>query len=95
MSKSQRTNNTNVVKNWSLGIASHSNNKQLWTDGKYLFSYNLCIGKTIDGQKVVFDYTAPAGHMISSTTSCHVGLGRRYADQVMDVDVARHAAIIR
>ena len=95
MSKSQRTNNANVAKNWSLSIPSHSNNKQLWTDGQYLFSYNLCIGKTIDGQKVVFDFTAPAGHMVSSTTSCHVGLGRRYADQVMDVDVARHAAIIR
>ena len=95
MSKSQRTNNANVAKNWALSIVSHSNNKQLTTDGKSLFSYNLCIGKTIDGQKVVFDFTAPAGHMVSSTTSTHVGYARRYADQVMDVDVARHAAIIR
>ena len=95
MSKSIRTNNINVAKNWARSIASHSNNKQYWTDGKYLFSYNLCIGKTIDEQKVVFDFTAPAGHMVSSTTSTHVGYARRYADQVMDVDVARHAAIIR
>ena len=95
MSKSIRTNNTNVVKNWSLSRVSHSNNKQLTTDGENLFSYHLCIGKTIDGEKIVFDFTSPAGHGVSVTTSCHVGLARRYADQIMDVDVARHAGIIR
>lgn len=95
MSKSIRTNNSEVPAYWVKNQAAHSNNKQFTTDGQNLYSYNLRIGATIDGQKVAFDYTAPAGHMISSTTSCHVGQARIHAHQIMDVDVARHADIIR
>ena len=95
MPKSIRTNNSNVPAYWYDSRPAHSNNKQFTTDGQNLYSYNLRIGATIDGQKILFDYTAPAGHMVSSTTSCHVGRARRYANQIMDVDVARHAGIIR
>ena len=95
MPKSIRTTNSNVPSFWTRGQAAHSNNKQFTTDGQNLYSYNLRIGATIDGQKILFDYTAPAGHMVSSTTSTHVGRARRYANQIMDVDVARHAGIIR
>ena len=95
MPKSIRTNNSNVAKYWACNLPAHSNNKQFTTDGSNLYSYNLLIGATIDDQKIVFDFTAPAGHMVSSTTSTHVGRARRYADQIMDVDVARHAGIIR
>ena len=95
MPKSIRTNNTEVPYYWTRNQAAHSNNKQFTTDGQNLYSYNLRIGATIDGQKILFDFTAPAGHMVSSTTSCHVGKARRWADQLMDVDVARHAGIIR
>ncbi len=95
MSKSIRTTNSNVPAYWVQNTPAHSNNKQYTTDGQNLYSYNLRIGATIDGQKILFDYTAPAGHMISSTTSCHIGKARFHAHQVMDVDVARHADIIR
>ena len=95
MPKSIRTNNSNVAKYWACNMPAHSNNKQFTTDGSNLYSYNLRIGATIDDKKIVFDFTAPAGHMVSTTTSCHVGRARRWADQVMDVDVARHAGIIR
>ena len=95
MPKSIRTTNSTVPSFWTRSQAAHSNNKQFTTDGQNLYSYNLRIGATIDGQKILFDFTAPAGHKVSSTTSCHVGRARRWADQIMDVDVARHAGIIR
>lgn len=95
MPKSIRTNNNEVPSYWVQNAPAHSNNKQFTTDGQNLYSYNLLIGTTIDGQKILFDYTASAGHMVSQTTSCHVSIGRRYAHQIMDVDVARHAGVIR
>ena len=95
MSKSIRTTNNNVPAYWVQNTPAHSGNKQFTTDGQNLYSYNLRIGATIDGQKVLFDYTAPAGHMVSVTTSQHVGRARFHAHQIMDVDVARHADIIR
>ena len=95
MPKSIRTTNNNVPSYWVNNTAAHSNNKQFTTDGQNLYSYNLRIGATIDGQKILFAYSAPAGHMVSCTTSQHVGKARRWADQIMGVDVARHAGVIR
>ena len=95
MSKSIRTTNSNVPSFWTRGVAAHSGNKQFTTDGQSLYSYNLRIGATIGGAKILFDYTSPAGNMVSSTTSCHVGRARRHADQIMDVDVAREAGLVR
>ena len=75
------TTNSSVVYSWSQGSRAAAGN--LSTDGEDLYSYNLCIGYTTpQGNKVVLNYTA-AGEYQSQTTSCHVGLVRRGADEVM------------
>jgi len=94
MSNLIRTNNSNVARLWANSVPARSSNDQFSTDGHDLYSYRKLIGKTIAGEKIIFDYTAPAGHCISQTTSCHVSHGKRYADQVMDVDVAKEAGLI-
>lgn len=66
--------NKDVVKAWSEGRAAHT--KHLKTDGQTLWSYNLPIGKTEGGAKIVFDYTTSGGHFMSNTTSLHVGLAQ-------------------
>jgi len=96
MSKSIRTNNNNVASNWSINTASHSNNKQLTTDGQNLFSYRQLIGITLsNGDKVALNYMSRGnGHYISNTTSQHVSLASRNADQTMNPDVAKEAGLI-
>jgi len=70
--------NFDVVQAWSTGRVAAAGN--LLTDGQKLYSYKLCIGTTVDGSKVVHDYTAKGDHgFVSMTTSQHVGLAKRYA----------------
>ncbi len=70
--------NDKVVRNWAAGKAGSAGN--LSTDGSNLWSYNLLIGTTEEGRKVVRDYTSGGSHgWISQTTSCHVGLAKRFA----------------
>ena len=65
--------NNQVVRNWVAGKAGSAGN--LTTDGKSLWSYNLLIGTTEGGRKVVRDYTSGGSHgWVSQTTSRHVGL---------------------
>ena len=90
-----RTTNPEVPYYWSRHKAAHSNNKQYSTDGGNLFSYRKLIGITLNnGDKVLLEYTSPAGYGISSTTSNHVGKARRYADVVMNPDAALTAGLI-
>jgi len=90
-----RTNNSNVPRHWSRSEAAHSNNKQYSTDGNNLYSYRKLIGITLNnGDKVLLEYTSPAGYMVSVTTSNHVGKARRYADVVMNPDAALTAGLI-
>jgi hypothetical protein len=77
-----RTNNRGVLQAWSQGAAAHSNNSNLTTDGKSLWSYALKIGVTVDGTKIAGDFTSPGGHFASVTTSCHVGGAKTVADDV-------------
>lgn len=93
--KSIRTSNSNIPSYWAQSVTAHSNNRQFRTDGQNLYSYNLVIGVTVAGQKILLDYTAPAGYMVSATTSQHVGKARTSADQIMNPEVARTAGIIR
>tara|TARA_R110002020_G_scaffold39950_3_gene118171 strand:+ start:2522 stop:2797 length:276 start_codon:yes stop_codon:yes gene_type:complete len=54
------------------------------TDGKDLYSYETKIGVTMsNGTKVLFDYTSKTGNFINQTTSCHVGLAKKYVDKVV------------
>ena len=92
---STRTNNSNVPRYWANSSAAHSNNKQYSTDGGNLYSYRKLIGITLsNGDKVLLDYTSPAGFGISVTTSCHVSKARRYANVVMNPDAALTAGLI-
>ena len=52
------------------------------TDGEKLWSYDLLIGYTEEGKKIVLDYTSPDNFQ-SMTTSNHVGCARRWAHEVV------------
>ena len=91
-----RTTNSNVAYNWSNGKLSQSHNGQLSTDGQHLYSYRQLIGITLsNGDKVALNYMSRGnGHYISNTTSQHVSLASRSADQTMNPDVAKEAGLI-
>ena len=71
--------NSDVVEAWVAGKPAKAGN--LRTDGVSLWSYRLQIGDTaLSGKKLVHDYTANGSHGYrSQTTSCHVGLAKRFA----------------
>ncbi len=79
--------NTEVIQAWVNGQQANSHTKNLSTDGTKLFSYSLCIGDTYAGEKIAVNYTASVGEFKSQTTSQHVGLAKRQADQVMHPEV--------
>ena len=85
------TTNDNVIKCWTNGCAAESHNGNLATDGHELWSYGLKIATYKANQIIVFDYTAPAGHMRSVTTSCHVNKAKPYADVIMNPKAAKAA----
>ena len=90
-----KTTNSNVPSFWTRNQPARSHNGQYSTDGQNLYSYNKRIGLTLhNGDKVLLDYTAPAGWMVSVTTSNHVGKARRYADAIMNPDVALCGGVI-
>ena len=92
----KKTNNSNVASNWSSNRESQSHNGSFSTDGRNLYSYRQLIGITLsNGEKIALNYTSRnKGISISQTTSCHVGLASRNADQTMNPDVAKEAGLI-
>ncbi len=91
-----RTTNKNVAYNWACGKLSQSHNGQLSTDGQHLYSYRQLIGITLaNGDKVALNYMSRGGGLyISNTTSQHVSLASRNANQTMNPDVAKEAGLI-
>ena len=76
--------NQEVVRAWSRGGAARNHKGTLVAmDTGELYSYGLKIGQYLKGSAVLCDYTARSGGFYSQTTSCHVGLARRYASMVM------------
>jgi len=80
--------NRDVVAAWRNDKSAKT--AHMRTDGFDLYSYGLKIGFTgQDGYKYAFNYTAKKcltwigngvpGNFVSKTTSCHVGLARRFA----------------
>ena len=72
--------NVHIVNAWldsDAGYKGIMRTMHMSTDGNNLFSYGLRIGETIEGNKVVYDYTAKSGHFHSMTTSQHVGLAKQ------------------
>ena len=92
----KRTHNNNVTANWACNRASQSHNGQLSTNGQELYSYRKLIGITLgNGEKVALNYMSRGGGCyISNTTSQHVSLASRNADQIMHPDVAKEAGLI-
>lgn len=80
--------NIDVVKAWSRGYPASSHNGNFRTDGMGLWSYNLMIGATVAGEKVLALYRA-SGEYKSQTTSQHVGRAQAYSDKAI------HPAIFR
>ena len=72
-------NNRDVAQAWKDGNTA-ANKGTFLTDGDKLFSYQLLIGVTLNGQKILFDWSSP--NFVSATTSRHVGLARAVADIV-------------
>ena len=73
--------NAQVAECWGRNQPATAGN--LRTDGDELYSYGLLIGYTTPkGTKVALNYTA-SGKYYSQTTSCHVGLAARNADELM------------
>jgi|TARA_R110000824_G_scaffold163194_3_gene338943 hypothetical protein len=85
----KRYRNDQVITFWKQGKKAKNHKETLETDGLSLWSYRLEIGRKIGSETVIFDYTAPAGHHYSQTTSCHVGRGKGVATSVMNPTVWR------
>tara|TARA_B100000131_G_C17911943_1_gene530708 strand:+ start:108 stop:350 length:243 start_codon:yes stop_codon:yes gene_type:complete len=71
-----------VAKMWGMSRSALNHNGSFRSDGANLYSYNLLIGETKNGKKIIYDYTAN-GNFYSITTSRHVGYGKRYSDMVI------------
>jgi len=82
--------NEQVIKAWGYSNIAASHTGSLTSNGDELRSYGLLIGfTTAQGAKIVLDYTAPAGHFRSQTTSCHCGRAKAVSDVVINPSVAR------
>jgi hypothetical protein len=76
------TNNQNVIKMWKEGKNARNHRYSLVSLNGNLYSYPLKIGhRHSNGATIVADFTANSGNFRSQTTSCHVNLARRQADQ--------------
>ena len=74
-------NNIDVIKLWKLGKNARNRNRTLTSLGPSLYSCNLKIGhRHSNGATIVADYTARSGHPRSPTTSGHVLLACKHAD---------------
>lgn len=66
--------NKDVVARFLKGLKT-SSTKNLSSDGMFLYSYNTAIASIMNGRVIITDYMRE--HMISMTTSQHVGLLKR------------------
>jgi len=85
----KRYRNDQVITYWKQGKEAKNHTGSLETDGSSLWSYRLEIGRKIGSDTVIFDYTAPAGHFYSMTTSQHVGRAKAASNSVMNPTVWR------
>jgi len=73
--------NDKVTSNWYCGKKGKSGTME--TDGNSLFSYQMKIGQTLtNGEKQGLNVQKP--FFYSQTTSHHVGLVKRYADEMVN-----------
>ena len=79
--------NDQVVKAWAEGKEARGGN--MTSTGARLFSYGLEIGGTVNGERVLGDYTAQGQAFYSMTTSHHVSKAKGYADRIVPADEFR------
>ena len=83
------TDNLNVVRAWANGKNARNHKETLSTRNGELFSYALKIGvRTRSGICIVADHTAASGSFHSRTTSGHVMLAKRFADEIFHPKVS-------
>lgn len=70
--------NIDVAKAWSEGRKAESGNMS--TDGSRIWSYAMLIGEVVNGKRTVYRRSR------SVTTSRHINLTARYADEVINKD---------
>jgi len=76
--------NVVVASYWQHDKPAENHTGSFTTNGIKLWSYGLMIGDTVDGKKILKDYTAAGTFGFKSqTTSCHVGFARRHADTIL------------
>ena len=73
--------NEDVANAWANNRTASTKNMK--TDGSNLYSYNLLIGISKGGEKILFNYTSKGGYFESQTTSMHICHGRRVASVVV------------
>lgn len=73
--------NQDVANAWANNRTASTKNMR--TDGSNIYSYNLLIGISKGGEKIVFNYTAKGGHFESNTTSKHIFHARQVASVVV------------
>ena len=83
-----KTTNENVALNWSRGNGAISTTGNYQTDGLNLYSYSVRIGfTTVNGQKVLGDFTKRGGRFLSMTTSTkHVSPAHDVATVIVHPD---------
>lgn len=77
--------NLEVIKAWVRGQAAR--NKNMKTDGRSLYSYNLKIAERKELCLEIYDYTSTGGNFVSVTTSQHVNMTKRQVDYANIVSV--------
>lgn len=65
------------------------------TDGNVICSYQLVIGIKDKGKLIVFNFSGRGGKSISVTTSKHVGLAMKVADEVISPDSPEYHKLIK
>jgi hypothetical protein len=71
-------NRRDVIRAWAEGRKAKAS--ALRTEGGKLWSYDLLIGDTKKGKRIVYDYMGP--QKVSATTSQHVSAAKSVADEV-------------
>jgi hypothetical protein len=70
--------NSEVAKAWSMGESAESGNMS--TDGNRIYSYAMLIGEVVEGKRTVYRRSR------SVTTSRHINLAARWADEIINKD---------
>lgn len=96
MNRMKIVDNLNVVRAWANGKNARNHKETLRTIDGSLYSYGLKIGvRTKSGICVITDYTAASKGFHSQTTSCHVNLAKRFADEVFHPKVSACSPLFR